>query len=336
MKNALVAIALILLPHSGAAQSQSGVTRDVVTAHVLPRLADLAASSQTLADASIQDCTSDTLRIHFTDAFDAWVAVSHMRFGPTEVDNRAFALAFWPDSRGATPKALAGLIINEDTIAQSTATYADMSISARGFYALEFLLYDVKISAIGNAAYRCQLIQTVAADIRRMTAAIHDEWQGSYATQLLKPSASGVYRSEAEATQELFKALLTGLQFTSETRMGRPLGTFDQPWPTRAEAWRSARSTRHVAVSLTTLDDLALRLAEGNLLLQSKLSGSFNRAHDQLLALKDSTFAGVALPSSRFKIEIVQKSIEAIRTIARDELGPHLGVAAGFNALDGD
>jgi len=336
MKNTLVAIALTLLPLSGAAQSKVDVTRDVVTAHILPRFADLARNSQTLADASIQDCTSDALRTHYADAFDAWIAVSHMRFGPTEVDNRAFALAFWPDSRGATPKALARLILEEDTIAQSAATYADMSISARGFYALEFLLYDAKISTIENDAYRCQLIQTVTADIARMTTAMNDEWQESRAEQLLTPSASGIYWSDAEATQELFKALLTGLQFTSDTRMGRPLGTFEKPRPTRAEAWRSARSMQHVAVSITTLHDLALRLANGNAPLQSKLSDSFNRAHDQLLALEDPTFAGVAVPQSRFKIEIVQKSIEAIRTIARDELGPHLGVAAGFNALDGD
>lgn len=336
MKNVLVAIALTLLPLSAAAQSKADLTRDIVTAHALPRFADLASGSQTLANASIQDCTSDDLRAHYADAFDAWVAVSHMRFGPTEVDNRAFALAFWPDSRGATPKALAGLILVEDTIAQSAATYADMSISARGFYALEFLLYDAKISTAGNPAYRCLLIQTMAADIARMATAMSDEWQDAYAEQLLEPSASGVYRSDAEATQELFKALLTGLQFTSETRMGRPLGTFDKPRATRAEAWRSARSMWHVGVSLATLDDLALRLADGNLPLQSKLLDSFNRAHDQLLALEDPTFAGVAVPQSRFKIEIVHKSIEAIRTIARDELGPHLGVAAGFNALDGD
>ena len=336
MKNVLVAIALTLLPLSGAAQSKADITRDAVTAHILPRFADLAHDSQTLANASIEDCTSDALRTHYTAAFDAWIAVSHLRFGPTEVDNRAFALAFWPDSRGATPKALTRLILDEDTIAQSAATYADMSISARGFYALEFLIYDNNISATGNAAYRCQLIQTVTADIARMTTAMNHEWQETYAEQLLKPSASGDYRSDDEATQELFKAFLTGLQFTSETRMGRPLGTFDRPRPTRAEAWRSARSTQHVAVSLTTLHDLALRLADGNTSLQSKLSDGFNLAHDQLLALGDPTFAGVALPSSRFKIEIVQQSIEGIRTISRDELGPHLGVAAGFNALDGD
>ncbi len=37
-------------------------------------------------------------------AFDAWIKTSHLRFGPSEVNDRAFALAFWPDSRGQYPR----------------------------------------------------------------------------------------------------------------------------------------------------------------------------------------------------------------------------------------
>ena len=336
MKSILVAVAFTLLPLSSVAQSKSEVTHDVVTIHILPRYENLARASLALADASAKDCAIDTLRTHYADAFDAWISVSHMRFGPTEVKNRAFALAFWPDSRGATPKALAKLLLDEDVISQSAVTYADMSIAARGLYALEFLMYDNKISTLGSHAYRCQLIQTVTADIARLTAVINDEWQLTFASQLLKPSISGDYRSDSEAVQELFKALLTGLQFTSETRLGRPIGSFDRPRPTRAEAWRSARSSWHVALSIKTLKDLAFHLSKGNAPLQAKLLNSFNLAYDQVIALEDPTFSGVISPQSRLKIEIVQNSIEAIRAITRNELGPHLGVAAGFNALDGD
>lgn len=336
MKSILVAVAFTLLPLSSVAQSKSKVTHDVVTTHILPRFENLARASMALAGASAKDCAIDTLRTHYADAFDAWISVSHMRFGPTEVKNRAFALAFWPDSRGATPKALAKLLLDEDVIAQSAVTYADVSIAARGFYALEFLIYDTKISTAGSPVYRCKLIQTVTTDISRLTTEINDEWQLTFASQLLKPSLLGEYRSDSEALQELFKALLTGLQFTSETRLGRPIGSFDRPRPTRAEAWRSARSSWHVALSIKSLKDLAFHLSKGNVPLQAKLSNSFNLAYDQVIALEDPKFSGVILPQSRLKIEIVQNSIEAIRVIARNELGPHLGVAAGFNALDGD
>ena len=53
-------------------------------------------------------------------------------------------------------------------------------------------------------------------------------------------------------------------------------------------------------------------------------------------ALQDPVFAGVTEPQSRFRIEALQQSVNDVRTKAVEELGPALGVAAGFNAMDGD
>jgi predicted lipoprotein len=89
-------------------------------------------------------------------------------------------------------------------------------------------------------------------------------------------------------------------------------------------------------LSLTALHDLAAILAHEDAELLTSLDASFQRAVSQLSDLNDPTFASVSDPQTRFKVEIIQNSIEAIRTIVRDELGPNLGVTAGFNALDGD
>jgi len=335
MKNTLAAIALIICP--SIALSQDAV-EDVVKNHVLPRFATLAQTGQTLADTAQAECnaTSNPLRMAYGNAFDAWVAVSHMRFGPTEAEDRAFALAFWPDSRGATPKALGTLIRETDPIAQSAAAYSDMSIAARGFYAMEFLLYDDTISTEGDDAYRCQLVQTVAADIARLSADIANDWQDTYASLLTDPTDDGLYRSDTEAAQELFKALTTGLQLTSDARLGRPLGTFDNPRPTRAEAWRSGRSARHVALALDSLRDLAARLSQADPALASDVDATFARTIAQIEALDDPIFAGVATPVTRIKVEALRSRVEEIRAIAGLRIGPHLGVDAGFNSLDGD
>jgi predicted lipoprotein len=89
-------------------------------------------------------------------------------------------------------------------------------------------------------------------------------------------------------------------------------------------------------LSLLALQDLASRLADGNDGLSDTLDASFDRALSQLTELDDPTFSSVADPFTRIKVEIVQTSVELIRAQVRDELGPSLGVAAGFNALDGD
>jgi predicted lipoprotein len=336
MKRFLLTAVLSVAPV--IANAQTSIIDDIADAHILPRFQTLADTSALLATTAQNGCviTSQALQAAYAQAFDAWINASHLRFGPTEVDDRAFALAFWPDSRGATPRALTALLMDQDPVIASPEDYAAISIAARGFYAMEFLIYDDAISSMSNADDHCTLIQTVTTDIATTSAAILEGWQTDYAARVKSPDAIGTYRSEEEVLQELFKALTTGLQFTSETRLGRPLGTFERPRPTRAEALRSGRSSRHVELSLTALNDLALRLSSDDPDLSTRIETSFERATALFADLDDPIFAGVAEPQTRFKVEVIQQSIDNIRAVVRDELGSTLGVAAGFNSLDGD
>jgi predicted lipoprotein len=338
MRRFALAISVLVAPLSAQADTTNAVVNSIVADHILPRFEGLADSTNAFAEMALQDCnsTSVALRAAYGDAFDAWISASHLRFGPTEVDDRAFALAFWPDSRGATPRTLTNLLTEQDPIASSAQDYAQVSIAARGFYAMEFLLYDEKLMSEGGQGYHCQLVQTISADMAATSQGILEDWKSDYASKLQNPEPTGVYRSEAEALQELLRSLSAGLQFTSETRLGRPLGTYDRPRATRAEARRSGRSSHHVTLSLTALQDLASRLAVGNADLTAHLDKGFERALSQLSKLDDPIFAGVSVPQTRIKIEVVQQSIETIRSTVREELGPTLGVAAGFNSLDGD
>jgi predicted lipoprotein len=336
MKRFLLTIVLAAAPV--IANAQTTIIDDIVDEHILPRFQTLAETSAHLATTAQNDCTvtSQALQNAYSDAFDTWVRASHLRFGPTEADDRAFALAFWPDSRGATPRSLTTLLTEQDPVIASPEDFAQVSIAARGFYAMEFLMYDETLSNMGDEDDRCTLVQTVTTDIATTSAAILEGWQTDYAARLKSPDTSSTYRSDEEVLQELFKALVTGLQFTSETRLGRPLGTFERPRPTRAEAWRSGRSARHVELSLAVLNDLAFRLSSDNAELSERIETSFEVAATLLSELDDPIFADVGDPQTRFKVEVIQQSIYNIQAVVRDELGPTLGVAAGFNSLDGD
>ena len=310
----------------------------IVDELVLPGYSRLAAAGEGLAEAAQSDCSPETaqLREAYHAAFDAWIAVSHMRFGPSETDNRAFALAFWPDTRGKTAKALNGLIAKGDPVVSDPLAFAEVSVAGRGLFALEYLQFDDRLSLIASADYHCSLVQAVATDIARTTAAIHEDWTSGYADALRSAGTNDWYQSREEALQEFFKALSTGLQFTSEARLGRPLGTFQKPRPKRAEAWRSGRSLRNVEGSLAALRPLAAMLAQDEPNVAVALDRAFQKAIDRAEALDDPVFAGVSDPQGRVRIEALQQAIDDIRLIVSLQLGPSLGVAAGFNSLDGD
>ncbi|ATG42712.1 putative periplasmic lipoprotein [Phaeobacter piscinae] len=311
----------------------------VLTHHILPGFDRLAAQSATLAEVAASHCTPDdpALRDAFARAFDAWIAASHLRFGPTETDNRAFALAFWPDSRNKIPGTLRRALTEatRDTLTDAD-TFASQSVALRGFYALEYLLFDAAIQSEGTADQRCALVAAISADIARTTAAIRDDWHNSYAVTLVSPGPGNRYQSEAEIRQELFKTLTTGFQVLVDMRLGRPLGQFDAPRPNRAEARRSARSQRHIVLTLTAMEPLALALAAGDPALMQDIHAGFAKALTRASALDDPSLAGVADPARRFRIEAVQQEVNDLRSLITTRLGPKLGVTAGFNSLDGD
>ncbi|WP_420899291.1 imelysin family protein [Fertoeibacter niger] len=320
---------ILALALGWAAMARADVPESVQK-HILPGYAAFSAATQELAEKAADDCSPAALQPAFHAAFDAWIAVAHLRLGPVEEDGRALAIAFWPDPKGAGARTLARLIADADPVATDPAAFADVSVAGRGLTTLERLLHDPALTG----GYACTLTRAVAADLARMAAEVDIGWQGGFAELMLTAGQPGNtrYLTTAEARQALFTQLITGLNFTADQRLGRPLGTFDRPRPERAEARLSGRSLRNVALSLAALESLAVTLHPDS----PATIAAFAKARALATALADPVLAGVATPGGRLKVEILQQAIQAVRAAAEAEIGPRLGVSLGFNAADGD
>ncbi|MGR3804293.1 imelysin family protein [Marinibacterium profundimaris] len=303
---------------------------EVATDHALPRYEALAQSTETLAATAATDCRGEATLAAYTAAFDDWMGVSHIQFGPIEDLNLSLAIAYWPDPKNRTGKALRGLIADADPVVNEAEDYRDVSIAAQGFYALERLLYD---DSLPQGDYTCALTAAVARGLADTSAMLATAWV-DYAGTLTQPGPDNpVYPTGADATRKVYTALLSGLEFTRDQRLGRPLGTFDRPRPNRAEAQLSGRSQRNVVLSLAALEDLALALADAPI---PQSQAAFDRARARAASLDDPVLAGVADPMARFRIEALQQDLRDIQTELATELGAALGVSAGFNSMDGD
>ncbi|MEM6662239.1 MAG: imelysin family protein [Pseudomonadota bacterium] len=328
---------LFLLPCAALA-SPAQVVDQALETHILPGFADLESKTKILAELAANSCDPDdaALRDAYHTAFDAWVTVSHLRFGPSEADSRGFALAFWPDPRGTTAKTLGRLIRSADPAINDPDTFRTVSVAARGFYAMERLLYDPAVSA-ADPEYACRLLRALTVDMAETATLIRQDWIMQHADLMRTPgTADNPYANELEALKALYSALGTGLEFAVDIRMGRPLGTFDRPRPRRAEAWRSGRSLRQISMALDGMEPLAAVLATDHAAIAGALKEAFGSARDAVADVGDPVFATVSDPVGRLKVEILQQRIDYIREIVLGDLGPALGVGQGFNALDGD
>ncbi|WP_339821066.1 imelysin family protein [Sulfitobacter dubius] len=302
--------------------------------HALPGTARFASATAALDAAAQADCTDTALRPAYQEAFDAWMGIAHLTLGPLEEDGRGLAIAFWPDTRGMVGRSVARLVAEEDPIATS-GEYAEVSIAARGLFALERLLYDEDFAGYGAESYSCALAQAMAADLAVLGREVDTAWREDFAATLGSAGEAGNSRflSPREASQALYTALATGLEFVDDQRLGRPMGSFDAPKPQVAEARRSGRSLRNVVLSLEALQGLAGTLSDAP---TPKADAAFDRALTAARGLEDPVFAGVADPASRIRVEALQNDVRAISEAVGAEVAPALGVSVGFNSADGD
>lgn len=297
--------------------------------HILPGYAAFETATQTLAAKAGETCKIDDLIPAYHAAFDAWMAVQHLRFGPVETDGRVLAILYWPDPKALGTKAQMALL-KDDPAKLAPEAFAEQSVAARGLLALERLLYPAEALPVDP----CPLIRATATDMARIARLIHSEWQGGFAATLATAGDAGnpTYLTRAEARQVLFTQLAIGLEFLQDSRLGRPLGSFDAPHPERAEARASGRALRNVLLQLQAMRQMVETLTTD----APETIAAFDTAIGLAETMEDPVFAGVAVPSDRLKVEILQQAVGHIREVILSELAPELDVGIGFNAADGD
>lgn len=324
-------ISAALLSALLAAPALAGVDA-ALNDHILPGYAGFAEATEDLAQAARADCRAEALAPAFHATFDAWMPVADLRFGPSETG--ALSIAFWPDPRGFTPRTLGRLIAGQDPVARDVEGYAEVSIAARGLFALEMLLIDPDFAGYDAGSYTCRLVTTIAADLAVQADALTAQWSG-FADTLRTAGEPGnaTYLTEQEALRAIYTQILSALEFTADRRLGAPMGKLDRPRPARAEARRSERSLRNVVLATDAAHGLATALADWDL---PESDAARHRVREAAARVEDPAFQDVTDPQARLRAEVLQQAVRALNAAIRTEIGARLGIAPGFNSQDGD
>lgn len=329
-----------------AATDHAALAARALQTTIEPGFAALRDSAADLATVTRETCAVEgpinaaALRAAYDETFEAWAGVDFLRLGPVDENNRGFAIEFWPDTKGATPRILQTMIGHEDPAVDDPDAFAKLSIAARGLMALDEMLGDPDQGPIHGKSYRCRLLQAVTVDLATTTAAVAAGWRDPWARLLTTGGAADnpVYLAPAESSQALYGALRDGLQADIDLRLGRPLGTFDKPQPHRAEAWRTERSLPNLTASIEALRAYAATVFGPELdpAGAAAIDAAFDSALIAASHIRGPIDVEVATPDGHFRVEALQSSLHRVQEAIGTRIPAAIGVAGGFNAMDGD
>lgn len=356
----IAAVAVLLLVGGAPAASQGIAPSDyarvnaaLVANHVLPRFARLSAATSDFAARAEAYCANvgatkpAGLREGLHETMRAWMGVRHLRFGPASYFDRAQRFYFWPQARGKVGRSVARALAG-DRAGWEAARFARTNAAVQGLLAAEVLVYDDRYTGAGRTG--CPLLRAVAGNMKRMAADIAADWRGGeapFARTVTEPGPENDYfQDHREAALAFFRSLHDGLQFVADVRLVPVVGAApDKARPHHAESRLSRRSMRNIVENLEALR--ALYRGEGGAglgdltrIADPKLDRLMRRAFR--ITVKTARSIGRPLedavtdPVLRPKTRKLSLQVRALKQIVRDRLAAALGLAVGFNTLDGD
>ncbi len=326
--------------------------------HVLPRYRLLAEATGAFDDAAMAFCAGpdptglETARQRYHDAMDAWTRIQHLSFGPVELYLRGYRFYFWPEARGRIGRAVAELLSADDAEALTPDRFVRASVAAQGLPAAEYLLYGGAAETWDGASRRCAMLIAVSGNMRRMADGIVADWQegdDAFLRTATKPGPTNLqFRTHQDATLAFFRDFHNGLQLIADVKLTPVVGeTIDAARPRAAESRLSNRALRNIVANLEALQ--ALYLGDGGTgfsdLIEAhggdaKLDPLMRRAFDLTIAnarsIELSLAEAVKDPVERPKTEKLKTQVVALKQIVKTRVAASLGLAVGFNALDGD
>lgn len=339
-------LALLALPAAAQEVDHAALARRALDDHIRPGYARLAEAARALEAATRAACEAQgpidvaPVRAAYDATFDAWARIGHVRFGPGEENGTIFGIEFWPDTKSSTPRTLAAMIADENPAIADPAAFAQQSVAARGLMAIDQLVFDPAAVPLEGGTYPCRLLVAITTDLAATADRLVARWDDPWAALLTTAGdpENPVYFTPDEATKALYSALTEGLQMDIDLRLGRPLGTWDKPQPRRAEAWRSGRSLPNVVASTEGMRAFVETVFAP--VIGADEARPVLAAFDAALAAAGRVVAPidveVATPQGRIHVEALQVALRHVQEEVAAHVGPTLGVASGFNSMDGD
>lgn len=351
----IVLLMMSVLPARAQIQFGTIVERSIDQV-IIPGYADFYSKSEKLHSTISALCQSpdaaklESARSDFSTLVSAFARIEPYRFGPSRAENRQERLFFWPDRRSRGLRQVQALIAKADYAGLEPEKFIGKSVAVQGLLALDFILADPAVDLLSDsAAFTCKYAQTVSGAIQKTAQQIHDDWAkpGGYGDLMRNAGPDNpVYRTSAEAVQELLRAAKEQLQIVRDLKLLAILKeTTEKTKPKRSPFWRSDNSFSSYLENINGVITLIEKSGLNEILPEDEaaLPGQFVYE----LKLVQRVLNDINDRDGRLIEKVKDKNIHASLVYAShplkgamvmlNERYPEaLGLTMGFNSLDGD
>ncbi len=336
--SALTGIFLLAMPsQSQVVEIDHVALRDRSLSVLENQFGEFRVAAAGMADASRDYCAKVIDRAAYDEVFRAtwlaWAPLDAYQFGPIVQRGAVLSVGFWPDKKDYVGRGLKQLLSESAEALADPETIARHSAAVQGLPAIERLLFDEMPS--------CPAIVGISAHVAMTADALYADWFDAGGWADLARGAgpeNPVYLSDAEFTKVLFTAIDFELTRIADTRLSRPLGTFDAPRPSQAEAWQAGLSLAIIDAQLAGIAEL-LKLGFAEAVDQAgrlEVLNAIKKARARIGDIGAPLDKAVAKPMTRIRVEGLQSEMRSLHVQLAEIVGPSLGVETGFSAADGD
>lgn len=360
LRVSVVSLAIAAASVTATAEGQTGpvyarAIDRTIERFIVPGYAALSVASGRLMASMAELCedpgaaTVSAARASFTEAVAAFSRIEMFRFGPARENHRFERLFFWPDRRGRGRRQVETLIAKEDPGALDVDALRKKSVAVQGLPALELVLFGKGSEGLGEgtARFRCRYGEAIAGAIDRTAHRVGEGWtdpRGFGAVMRSAGSENPVYRTRGEVVEDFLGAAAEQLRIVWELKLQRVLR--DGPKtakPKSAPFWRSGLALASVVdnidgvLGLVEEGELGTLLPSSDAGLEERIGTELRGAREALTPMSREALPGLLSdPATHRLIARAAHRIGTAATLLGGAFPQALGLATGFNSLDGD
>lgn len=325
---------------------------------IIPAFEDLHVSIKELVE-SIDSLDKDpivqnleNLKGDWEKTYRTWIAANAFNIGPAAEQglNKSLneEIATFPISETKIQSA----------IESGSFNFNDFNRDARGFFALEYLLYhspntssDSVLNLFNEQKNRIVFVKECAQNIQTRVARVLSEWQTTYKNEFIARNGTDVGSSSSQLYNEFVKSFETIKNLKLELPLGKRPGQ-TQVEPKLVEAYYSGKSLEFLEIHIQSIEriyfgksktgtdglgfkDYLETVTNGQELVASTLS-QWDKVITSLNSIPTTSPLSVLVQSNPEPLENLRIELQKQTRFFKSDMSSLLGIAITFSSGDGD